>query len=138
VDANALRVDLDVVAAAEELRRAGAASVVLAGASLGGAAVLAAATEIAPPVQGVIALAAPSIYGPVDPTAAVERSRVPTLFVSAGGDPLVDVTRTFYTSSPAPDKRLLIAPGSEHGAPVLEDPGTRAAVDAWISAHSQQ
>jgi len=55
--------------------------------------------------------------------------------VTAGGDPLVEITRTFYASSPAPDKRLLIAPGSEHGAPVLEDPDPLAAVDGWIEAH---
>lgn len=134
VDVNRRRVDLDVLAAVEELRRRGATGIVLAGASLGGAAALAAAPKIDPPIQGVISFAAPDIYTPVDAMAAVRVSRVPSLFVSAEED-FAETARLFYAASPAADKQLLIVPGGLHGAPVLEDPGALAAVDAWIGAH---
>jgi pimeloyl-ACP methyl ester carboxylesterase len=135
VDANFRRVDLDVLAAAEELRRRGATSLILAGASLGGVGVLVAAPRLMPQVQGVISFAAPDVFGPLDATAAVRVSTVPSLFISAEED-FADTARGFYAASPAPDKQLLIVPGSAHGAPVLENPSTRASVDAWIAAHA--
>jgi alpha-beta hydrolase superfamily lysophospholipase len=46
------RVDIDVAAAAEQLRRRGADRIVLIGSSMGGTAVLAAATRVRPPVAG--------------------------------------------------------------------------------------
>ena len=137
VSANTRRVDLDVIAAVDELRRRGATSIVLGGASLGGAAVLAAAPRIDPPVQGVISFAAPDRYVTVDAMAAVRISTIPFLFISAADDdPFAQLAYEFYDASPAPDKQVLIVPGFEHGAPVLEDPATAAFVDVWIAAHS--
>jgi dienelactone hydrolase len=138
VAGNTRRVDLDVIAAVEELRRRGATSIVLGGASLGGAAVLAAAARIDPPVQGVISFAAPDRYVTVDAIGAVRKSAIPSLFVSAADDdPFAQQVEEFYAASPAPDKQVLIVPGYEHGAPVLEVPATAAFVDAWIAAHSK-
>jgi alpha-beta hydrolase superfamily lysophospholipase len=137
VSRNFRRVDLDVVAAVDELRRRGGRSVVLGGASLGGSAVLAAAASIRPAVDGVISFAAPETFRTVNALAAVRTSTVPALFVSAAEDDgFAETAERFYAASPAADKQLLIAPGSVHGAPVLEDARTLAAVDAWIAAHS--
>ena len=81
------RVDNDVVAATAELRRRGVDRVVLVGSSMGGTAVLAAATRIHPPVAGVVSLSGPSGYGGVEAGAAMARLRVPVLFVVGADDP---------------------------------------------------
>jgi dienelactone hydrolase len=138
VPANLRRVDFDILAAVDLLRRHGATTVVLGGASLGGAAVLAAAPHVDPPVQGVISVAAPDRFVSVDAIGAVRISTIPSLFVSAAqDDPFAQQAQEFYDASPAADKKLLIVPGIEHGAPVLEQPETAASVDAWIAAHSR-
>jgi dienelactone hydrolase len=130
------RVDLDVLDAVEELRRRGATRILVVGASLGGTAAVAAAARAEPAVDGVISFAAPSSYGPLDTFDAVARVRAPSLFVSAVDDPgFAEIAQLLYDRSAAADKRVLIAPGAEHGAPVLEDPATLMAVDAWIAAH---
>ena len=54
------RYDLDVVAAADELKRRGATRIVLMGASIGGTTVLLAAPELDPPPAAVIALSPPA------------------------------------------------------------------------------
>jgi pimeloyl-ACP methyl ester carboxylesterase len=131
------RVDLDAIAAVRELRRRGAASVVLAGASLGGSAAIAAAAVVRPPVQGVISLAAPRLFGRVNTLAAARRLSVPALFLAAVEDePFAGDARVLHDAAPSPDKRLVILPGSDHGVPLLRDPGTRALFDGWIAAHS--
>ena len=133
----AWRVDLDVRGAVAELRRRGATSVVLGGASLGGTAVLAAAAHIAPAVNGVVSFSAPAQFVNVDALAAVRASSVPSLFVSAEADEdFADAARRFFDASPARDKRLEIVPGGRHGAPLLRDPGLRTLVTEWIRAHS--
>ena len=133
-DGKAGQVDLDVVAGVEELRRRGVERVVLAGASLGGTAVLGAAIRVQP--AGVISFAAPSSYGPLDTFDAAAHVSAPSLFISAADDPgFPEIAQLLYDRSAAADKRVLIAPGAEHGAPVLEDAATQAAVDAWIAAH---
>jgi dienelactone hydrolase len=138
VPANTRSVDLDVLAAVDELRRRGAETIVLGGASLGGSAVLAAAPRIDPPVQGVISFAAPDRFVTVDAIGAVRKSTIPSLFVAAADDdPFAQQAHEFYAASPAADKQVLIVPGFEHGAPVLEEPATAAFVDAWIAAHSK-
>jgi alpha-beta hydrolase superfamily lysophospholipase len=79
------RVDTDVVAAAQQLRRRGADRIVLVGSSTGGTAVLSAATRVRPPVAGVVSLSGPSSFGGVDATAAMRRLRVPVLLVVPDG-----------------------------------------------------
>ena len=80
------RVDNDVIAATAELRRRGADQVVLVGSSMGGTAVLSAATRIRPPVAGVVSLSGASSYGGVEAQAAMGRLRVPVLFVVGADD----------------------------------------------------
>ena len=57
------RVDTDVAAAVAQLRRRGVDRVVLVGSSMGGTAVLSAATRIRPPVAGVVSLSGASGFG---------------------------------------------------------------------------
>jgi pimeloyl-ACP methyl ester carboxylesterase len=130
------RVDFDVFAAIRFARARGATSIVLAGASLGGSAVLAAAVYARPLVNGVISFAAPITFGSIDSIAAARALQVPVLFLSAVEDgDFADQARRMYDACQSPDRRLAIVPGSSHGAPVLRDPGTRDLVDGWIRSH---
>ena len=114
-------IDTDVVAAAEQLRRRGADQIVLIGSSMGGTAVLSAATRIRPPVAGVVSLSGPASFQDVDAGAAISRLRVPALFVAGADDhPFVDDARTMYRAAPTSDKRLLVIPGGGHGTSMLE------------------
>lgn len=137
---NLHRFDLDVIAATRELRRRGARTVVLAGASLGGTAVLAAAATIAPPVQGVISLSAPEVWVRVHAIRAVQRMSVPVLFVAAESDvQYAEEARALYAASASPDKRLLILPGGAHGVDLLRGPaaaGFRATFVGFIREQS--
>jgi alpha-beta hydrolase superfamily lysophospholipase len=132
------RVDYDVIGAVRTMRARGATSVVLAGASLGGAAVLSGAALIAPQVDGVISLASPTQYLLIDALAAVASVRVPALFLAAEGDgEFPEAARLLYDRCASPEKQLSIFPGTEHGTPVLRDPQVRATVDDFIARHSR-
>jgi pimeloyl-ACP methyl ester carboxylesterase len=136
------RVDNDVVAAAAQLRRRGADRIVLIGSSMGGTAVLSAATRIRPPVAGVVSLSGPASFQGVDAAAAVSRLRVPVLLVAAADDhPFVDDARALYRAAPVGDKRLLVIPGGGHGTSLLEfgadAPKVAAAVRRFIADHTR-
>jgi pimeloyl-ACP methyl ester carboxylesterase len=97
------RIDTDVAAAAAQLRRRGADSIVLIGSSMGATAVLSAATRIRPPVAGVVSLSGPGAFGPVDAWTAMSRLRVPVLFVAAADDqPFVGAARAMYRKPGSP------------------------------------
>jgi pimeloyl-ACP methyl ester carboxylesterase len=129
------RVDLDVLGAIRLLRARGATRFVLAGGSLGGAAVIAAGAQATPPVQGVISFASPTNFGRIDVVAAARNLRVPALFLSADRDEgFPEAARALYDAAPPGDKRLWVFPGYAHGAPVLRDPAVKREVDAWIAA----
>jgi pimeloyl-ACP methyl ester carboxylesterase len=137
------RVDSDVVAAAGQLRRRGADRIVLIGSSMGGTAVLSAATRIRPPVAGVVSLSGSESFQGVDAGAAVERLRVPVLLVAAADDqPFADEARAMYRAAPVRDKRLLVVPGGGHGTGLLdfgEDaPKVQAAVRGFIADHTRR
>jgi pimeloyl-ACP methyl ester carboxylesterase len=132
------RVDTDVVAAAEQLRRHGADRIVLIGSSMGGTAVLSAATRIRPPVAGVVSLSGASSFGGVDAKAAMARLRVPVLFVVAADDrPFGEQARLMHRAARVHDKRLLVIPGGGHGTGLLEfgddAPRVRAAVRGFVA-----
>ena len=138
-----VRVDSDVVAAAEQLRSRGADRVVLIGSSMGGTAVLSAATRIRPPVAGVVSLSGSESFQGVDAGAAVKRLRVPVLLVAAADDqPFADEARAMYRAAPVRDKRLLVVPGGGHGTGLLdfgEDaPKVQAAVRDFIADHTRR
>jgi pimeloyl-ACP methyl ester carboxylesterase len=137
------RVDSDVVAAAEQLRRRGADRVVLVGSSMGGTAVLAAATRIRPPVAGVVSLSGPASFQGVDAAAAMSRLRVPVLLVASADDqPFADDARAMYRAAPVRDKQLLVVPGGGHGTSLLEfgddAPKVQADVRRFVADHTRQ
>jgi pimeloyl-ACP methyl ester carboxylesterase len=114
--------DLDryVLAAVAELRRQGAHSIALAGASMGGTAVLVAASH-ASSISRVASLSGPRIFEDLDAGRAAPRVRVPTLFVAGREDsPYVEDARVMYRAATT-DKRLLVVPGSDHGTDLLDD-----------------
>ena len=136
------RVDTDVVAAAEQLRRRGVDRIVLVGSSMGGTAVLSAATRIRPPVAGVVSLSGPSGFGGVDAQGAMARLRVPVLFVVGADDqPFREQARLLYRAARVRDKRLLVVPGGGHGTGLLEfgedAPRLRAAVRRFVAEQTR-
>jgi alpha-beta hydrolase superfamily lysophospholipase len=132
------RVDYDVLGAIRTIRARGATSVVLAGGSLGGAAVLSAGARATPPVNGVISLSAPASFGRLDLVAAARALGAPVLFVAEEEDqPFSDDARTMYDACPSADKQLAVLPGVDHGIFMLRDRGIRALVDDFIARHAQ-
>lgn len=134
------RADSDVVAAAQELRRRGVDKIALVGSSMGGTAVLAAATRISPPVAAVVSLSGPAAFQGVDAAAALPRLRVPVLFAASADDtPFADDARAMYRAAPVRDKRLLVIPGGAHGTSMIEfgdaASRTRATLDKFIGDH---
>jgi dienelactone hydrolase len=126
--------DLDVVAAAEALRRSGAQRVVLGGASIGATAALVGAAALADPPAGVYSLSGPFSSGPLHGGSAVGRLRVPLLLAAAEADGgFADDARNLYAASVSADRTLTIAPGGAHGTQMLEDPSFRASVTGFIA-----
>jgi dienelactone hydrolase len=134
------RLDEDVVAAAAELRRRGAARLVLVGSSMGGAAVLVAAGRIRPAVAGVVSLSGAAMFGDLDARPAATRLRVPALFMAARGDePFAGAARGLYGAAATRDKQLLLLTGDAHGTAMLQAGGeaarARAALRRFVTAH---
>jgi len=131
------QVDFDVLGAIRTLRARGARSIVLGGASLGAAAVLSAAAQAVPAVDGVISFSSPESYVRVDALAAVRALRVPALFLAAEGDgEYPNVARALYEACASAEKRLAIFPGYVHGSGLWRNPDVRSLVNAFIAAHS--
>jgi pimeloyl-ACP methyl ester carboxylesterase len=124
---------LDVIAAAAELRRRGAKRIVLAGASMGGAGVIAAAPVIRPAISGVIELSAPTAFSGANALAAVKKLKRPALFVAGRDDGAFAAwTRALYKAAATKDKRLHIAPSSWHGVDLVFLPPVRKLVLEFI------
>jgi pimeloyl-ACP methyl ester carboxylesterase len=120
---------LDVVAAAAELRRRGAKKIVLAGASMGGTGVVAAAPIIRPAVSGVVELSAPTLFSTANALAAVKKLKRPALFVAGRDDgDFPAATRALYRAAATKDKKLHIAPTSWHGVDLVFLPSVRKLV----------
>jgi pimeloyl-ACP methyl ester carboxylesterase len=120
---------LDVIAAAAELRRRGAKRIVLIGASMGGTGVVAAAPTIRPAVSGVVELSAPALFSTANALAAAKRLRLPALFVAGRDDgDFPAATRTLYRAAATKDKKLHIAPSSWHGVDLVSLPAVRKLV----------
>ena len=136
------RVDNDVVAAAAQLHRRGVDQVVLVGSSMGGTAVLSAATRIRPPVAGVVSLSGASSFGGVDAEGAMGRLRVPVLFVVGADDQQFrEQARLMHRAARVADKRLLVVPGGGHGTGMVEfgddAPRVLGAVRRFITDHTR-
>jgi pimeloyl-ACP methyl ester carboxylesterase len=70
----------EVAAAAQWARHAGAERIVLMGGSMGGTAVMVAASHLGPSVAGVIDLSGPAVFAGMDALAAARHVHVPVLF----------------------------------------------------------
>jgi dienelactone hydrolase len=131
-----LRVDLDVAAAVEALRRTGSDHVVVGGSSLGAAGALIGSASLPSPPAAVVSLSAPASYGPLRALPAVRRLHAPVFFAaSAEDEPFASDARAMYAASGSVDRKLEILPGAAHGQQMLEDPAFRARVTAFIAAH---
>jgi pimeloyl-ACP methyl ester carboxylesterase len=114
---------LDVIAAAGELRRRGAKKIVLIGASMGGTGVVSAAPAIRPAVSGVAELSAPTGFGGANALSAAKQLKLPALFVAGRDDgDFAAATRALYKATSTKDKRLHIAPSSWHGVDLVSLP----------------
>jgi alpha/beta superfamily hydrolase len=131
----------DLSAAVAELRAEGAKKVILAGASFGGAAVMAYAPSL--DVDAVISFSGetdlPAYH--VDAIGAVRGLRVPLLIVDARHDPYLSIgdAQRLVRRAGAPDKRTMLFQGAWHGWEIVEDAPyarkARALILAWIRAH---
>jgi len=131
-----LRVDVDMAAAIEALRRTGSEHVVAMGSSAGAIAALIGSSSLASQPAAVVSLSAPEAYGPLHALSAVQRLQAPVFFAASQEDePFVTDARTMYAASGSPDKRLEILSGAAHGSAMLQDLAFRARVEAFIASH---
>ena len=135
--------DADVVAAAKFLRGEGVTTVVFIGSSMGGTASLVAATELAPPVAGVISLSGPTSHSGVDASVAVPKLTVPVLYAVGSDDvPFAANAQTLYDATPGSAKSLLVIKGSgQHGSALLasdapDSAKVRKAIQDFLKAHA--
>ena len=112
-----------MVAAAGELRREGATTILLIGASKGGTATLVAASQINPPVAGVVSLSGEASYQGMDAMKSVKTLMLPVLFMAADQDSFGPGSpadaRAMFAASPSQDKQLVMLHGTEHGEELL-------------------
>jgi FAD/FMN-containing dehydrogenase/pimeloyl-ACP methyl ester carboxylesterase len=117
----------DVAGAVAELRRQGATSVALVGASMGGTASLVAGATTQPPVGAVVSLSGPANFQGMDAASAVAQLARPVLFVIARGDAsvTVDEVQSLYRATRATDKQLVVLEQARydgvHGWDLLTD-----------------
>jgi pimeloyl-ACP methyl ester carboxylesterase len=131
--ANGPRLDLDVAAAAARLRADGAKRIKLVGSSMGGTAVLVAASRIRPPVAGVVSLSGPARFNGMDAIAAMKRSRVPVRFIADRNDGAFALdAQTLYRGAAAKDKRILLFSDGLHGHQLLALPKAKAYLLAFL------
>jgi dienelactone hydrolase len=117
----------ELQAVVDRVRKDGVTKVVLAGGSIGGCLSMIGASQLKPPVDGVVALSCAVWYDvdehiPTTPYAA--RVTVPTLYAVGDQDnaTLVDGVRTDAGAVTAKDMTLLVVPGSAaHGVALFDD-----------------
>ena len=119
----AYRYDRDVAAAVARLRADSVTRVELVGASMGGTAVLVAASTIAPLVDEVVSLSGPARYHSLDALRAVRRSHIAVRFVVGRTDrPFASDAVALTKAAAAKDKAILRLPGGRHGSSLLDLP----------------
>jgi pimeloyl-ACP methyl ester carboxylesterase len=131
----------DVVGAVDELRRLGATRVQVVGASLGGNAALVAAPKLGARIAGVASLSgeanlSPSFGPGLDAVAAVRKTSVPVLVMTAQDDPLAPAAdaRRIAAAARSKNKELHVFQGSEHGWDMLYVAPYRAKAQAVLLA----
>jgi dienelactone hydrolase len=118
----------ELQAVVDRLRADGVTKVVLAGGSIGGCLSMIGATEVKPPVNGIVVLSCAAWYDVdehIPTTAYASRVTVPTLYAVGDQDDaaLVEGVRTDAGAVAAKDVTLLVIPGSAaHGVALFDDP----------------
>ena len=133
-----LRVDREMEAAVEALRRSGASRVAVGGSSLGALAALTGAARLFVQPDVVISLSSPSSFGPLDGVAAARKLHVPVLFAAEEEDqPFADDARTLYAVAGGGDaeRRIAIFPGPLHGVAMLQEPAIFELFTGFLSQH---
>ncbi len=125
----------DVAGAVQEARRRGARKVFLVGASLGGSAVLQAASNIEPRVAGVV-----SVSGAADLSHAIEsvpRLEVPVLYLAASGDrDFAADAKRLYAATHVRDRKIVLLDDSRHGTALVGgNAGARRAIETFLRTH---
>ena len=124
------------------MRVQGARRVVLLGASLGAFAVIVAATDVRPPVDGAVALSPPPTFSGTELGGYATRTTVPLLLATATQDPVdaAAATAEFARLAPAGTTRRIEVPGTSHGITLLSGDGAAVvapAVDAFLDEHTR-
>ena len=113
----------DLVGAVSELKRDGAHSVFLMGASFGGVTSMAAAPRLGSKIAGVISVSGETRLGPgdLDALAAVPKLHVPFLILGSREDGYLPVTdaRELLKRAASTHKRLVLFEGGDHGWDIL-------------------
>jgi dienelactone hydrolase len=131
-----LRVDREMEAAVEALRRSGVEWVAVAGSSLGALAAVTGAALLPEQPDVVISLSSPSRVGRIDGVAAAAKLHVPVLFAAEEEDqPFADDARTLYAAAGSAERRLEIFPGSAHGVGMLAEPALWGLFTSYLSTH---
>jgi dienelactone hydrolase len=134
----AFRQVADVTAMAKRARALGARKVILVGASMGGTAVVVAASNARPMVDGVVSLSGPSTYGVMNGVAAARKLTMPALYVVGGRDEgFVDESRILYEATGSTSKRLEIVDSDDHGVRLLGNRATRTLVEQFIAQQAK-
>jgi pimeloyl-ACP methyl ester carboxylesterase len=113
----------DVEEAIKALRADGVRKTVLIGASMGGTAVLAAAGAVTPPVDAVVALSAPQVFGGADAGSAAPKLTMPVFYAAGANENVYALgAQLMHDSSKAsPDAQLVLASGSAaHGVALVQ------------------
>ena len=136
-----IRYDPDVVGAIRELHRLGTRTVVAGGASLGGAAVLAAGPKLTQIATGIIDFSGePDL---ANAAAALPHITLPILVVGSHNDPYADAatSRRVMATVASKDKQLLLLPGGAHGWDLVQTDASaahaRAMIFRWLVAHDR-
>jgi dienelactone hydrolase len=130
------RVDRELAAAVEALRRSGADRVAAAGSSLGALAAITGSAALPVPPDAVLSLSSPSGFGRLNAVEAARRLQVPILFAAAEEDqPFADDARELYAAAGSAERRLEILAGSAHGVDMLADTALRSLFDSFLADH---
>jgi pimeloyl-ACP methyl ester carboxylesterase len=111
-------IDKDMRAAVQFMRADGFAKIFVVGASMGGTAALAVASE--EDLAGVVAISAPAQFQGIDALARIDQIAEPKLFIAASGDqPYVHDLGAMFARAVEPKEQRLFD-GKEHGTALLD------------------
>lgn len=109
--------------AANEVRTAGATSLVLVGACAGGTAALGLATQLTPPPEGIVAVSPLVSIAGASIGEDFAQYRNPVLLIGTDRDPLTPTAALRDIERMRPDQsRTVIYSGSQHGVEIFNDP----------------